>query len=217
MNDYRNNDARIVVNNYYDDYDYYFSSRINRFHRSYSSFNYYAPVFTDSYWYNYQPYSWGISIYGGSGFGSAYYNYPVYNYGYGYGSYYGGYDPYYGSTYYWGYDPFYYSWYNPVVINIGFGNRWSNNYYGWSGHNHWDNDYRFSHNTYNNNYYVIIINRTDIHQTNTHRAEDPETIQDILQENNSRRDISNTSSSRTEVNDRRRLMINLITDFIWVR
>ena len=60
---------RVVVNNYYDDYDYYFSSRINRFHRSYTAFDYYAPVFTDSYWYNYQPYSWGVSIYGGGGFG----------------------------------------------------------------------------------------------------------------------------------------------------
>ena len=55
--DYRNDDARVVVNNYYDDYDYYYSSRINRFHRSYAAFDYYAPVFTDSYWYNYQPYS----------------------------------------------------------------------------------------------------------------------------------------------------------------
>ena len=109
---------QIVVNNYYDDYDYYFSSRINRFHRSYAAFDYYAPVFTDSYWYNYQPYSWGVSIYGGGGFGIGFStSYPVYNYGY---SYYSGYDPYYGSSYYWGYDPFYYSnWYSPVVINIG--------------------------------------------------------------------------------------------------
>ena len=35
----------VVVNNYHNDYDYYYSSRINRFHRSYTSFNYYAPVF----------------------------------------------------------------------------------------------------------------------------------------------------------------------------
>jgi hypothetical protein len=102
MRDFRNDDARIV-NNYYDDYDYYFSSRINRFHRSYSAFDYYSPVFTETYWYNYQPHSWGISIYGGGGFGIGYsYNYPVYNYGYG--NFYGGYEPYFGSSYYWGYD-----------------------------------------------------------------------------------------------------------------
>ena len=113
--DYRNDDAKIVVNNYYDDYDYYFTSRINRFHRSYAAFDYYAPVFTDSYWYNYQPFSWGISIYGG-GFSIGYnYNWPVY---YGYGD-------------YWGYNPFYYSnWYSPVIINLNFGSMWHNNYYG---------------------------------------------------------------------------------------
>ena len=77
--------ATVVVNNYQGDYDYYYSSRINRFHRSYSAFNYYAPVFTETYWYNYQPFSWGISIYGGGGFGIGYsYNFPVYSYGYGY-------------------------------------------------------------------------------------------------------------------------------------
>ena len=59
-------------------------------------------MFTDSYWYNYQPFSWGISIYGGRGFGFGYsYNYPVY-YDYGWN------DPYFGSSYYWGYDPFFY-------------------------------------------------------------------------------------------------------------
>ena len=150
MRDYRNDDARIVVNNYYDDYDYYFSSRINRFHRSYSTFDYYAPVFTDSYWYNYRPYSWGISIYGGDGFGFGYsFNYPFYNYDYGYN--YGGYDSYFGSSYYWGYNPFFYNnWYTPVIFNVRIRNRWSNNYYGWNRHNHRFNDYRPGYNTYNN-------------------------------------------------------------------
>jgi hypothetical protein len=151
MQEYRNDDARIV-NNYYDDYDYYFSSRINRFHRSYSAFSYYAPVFTETYWYNYQPYSWGISIYGGGGFGIGYSNnYPVYNSGYGYD---GWYDPYFGSSYSWGYNPFYYnSWYSPIVINIGIGNRWHNDYYGSNGHTNHYNNYRSDHytnNSYNN-------------------------------------------------------------------
>lgn len=195
MNDYRNNDARIVVNNYYDDYDYYFSSRINRFHRSYCTFNYYAPVFTESYWYNYQPYSWGVSIYGGSGFGLTY-NYPVYNYGYGYD--YGWYDPYYGSSYYWGYDPFYYSWYNPVIINFRIGNHWSNNYYGWNSHN---NRYNY-HNNYYNNYYSnnYQSNRYYSNQYSSNRR--PGTGTRYNDGYNSKRDISTSSSSRTQT-DRR--------------
>ncbi|MCU0472217.1 MAG: hypothetical protein MUC93_02465 [Bacteroidales bacterium] len=148
--DYRNDGAGIVINNYYDDYDYYFSSRINRFHRSYAAFEYYSPVFTDTYWYNYQPYSWGLSIYGRSGFGYGYsVNYPVYYNAWDYNR---GYDPYYGSSYYWGYDPFYYSWYSPVIININIGSRWRNNYWGWNSHNHWYNDYRPVYNTYNHNH-----------------------------------------------------------------
>src|SRR5512141_544846 len=108
--DYRHDDATVVINNYYDNYDYYYSSRINRFHKSYSHFSYYAPVFTDAYWYNYQPYSWGMSIYGG-GFGFGYtQSYPVYGYRVGYSPVWQG--PYIGSSFYWGYDPFYYgSWY----------------------------------------------------------------------------------------------------------
>src|SRR4030042_7004207 len=87
-----------VAAQFADDYDYYYASRINRFHRSYAAFDYYSPVFTETYYYNYRPFSWGISIYGGGGFGFGLghsYRYPVYNYGW--------YDPYYGSSLYWGY------------------------------------------------------------------------------------------------------------------
>ncbi len=161
--DFRNDGPGVIVNNYYDDYDYYFSSRINRFHRSYAAFDYYAPVFTDTYWYNYQPYSRGLSIYGGSGFGMAYsVNYPVYSYDYGYGYNSGWYDPYYGSSYSWGYNPFFHSgWYSPVIVNINIGNRWHNNYYGWNGYgrNYRYNDYRPAYNTYNNNYYNYSSSR----------------------------------------------------------
>lgn len=154
--DYRNDNATVVVNNYYDNYDYYYSSRINRFHRSYSAFDYYAPVFTDTYWYNYQPYSWGVSIYGGGGFGAGFANsYPVYNYGYAYNP--GGYDPYYGYSYYGGYDPFYYSnWYSASVVNIRIGYSWPGYYWGYNGHDHHyshhNYDYRHGHNSYNNYY-----------------------------------------------------------------
>jgi hypothetical protein len=126
---YQNNDSRVVVNNYYD-YDFYYSSRINRFHRSFSAFNFYAPLFTDSYWYNYEPYSWGLSIYGGSGFGFSN-NYPVYyDSGWNY--------PFFGLSYSWGYVPYYYrSW-------------WHHNYSGWYRSNRWDYNFRPVYNTYNN-------------------------------------------------------------------
>jgi len=113
---YQNEVTTVVVNNYHGDHDYYFSSRINRFHKSYSTFNYYAPVFTETYWYNYQPYTWGVSIYGGGGFGFAYATaYPVYNTRY-YGNWY---QPYISNSYYRGYDPYYYNYaYAPAVVNV---------------------------------------------------------------------------------------------------
>jgi hypothetical protein len=161
MLSYRNDDAKVVVNNYYNDYDYYYSSRINRFHRTYSVFDYYAPVFTDSYWYDYQPYSWGISIYGIGGLGIGYYNnYPVYNYGYMYNN--GWYDPFWGNSFYWDYNPFYYNaWYSPVMVNLNLHFGWRNNYY---GHNHlyysdWNShrmNYNYSH--YNPDRYSSVEN-----------------------------------------------------------
>jgi len=154
--DFRDDGATLVVNNYYDDYDYYFSSRINRFHRSYSAFSYYSPVFTETYWYSYQPWSWGMSIYGGRtlfGVGFAY-NYPVYNIGWNYGFNHGWYDPWYGGSYSWGYDPFFFNWYSPVVYNVSIRNRYVYRDWGWHGNSWWRNGYRPVYNTYNTyNYY----------------------------------------------------------------
>ena len=160
-NGYYNNDGtRIVINNYYDDYDYYYSSRINRFHRNYVAFDYYAPVFTETYWYSYGPDTWGVSIYrGGLGFSFGYnFYYPLYS-GFDYYYDYGWYNPYFYDRYYWGYQPYYSNnWYNPVIINIGISNRWDNHYWGRNRHNFWNgyyrgNDYRPVYNTYNNYYY----------------------------------------------------------------
>lgn len=81
----RGNENRgVVVNNNYSnhDYDYFYSSRINRFHRSYATFNYYSPVFTESYWYNPMPFTWGISIYGAYSFYSPWYSPFFINIGY---------------------------------------------------------------------------------------------------------------------------------------
>ena len=204
----RNDDARLVVNNYYDDYN--FTSRINRFHRSYAAFDYYSPVFTDSYLYNYRPFSLGFGLYGGLGFGLGFsYNYPFYDnsYGYGYGDgdgdYYG-YDPYYGYNNYWGYDPFYYNgWYSPFMFSFNFGNRWRNNYYCWNGYNNYygryeyrPDNYRYqdSHGYYSNRY-----------SSGSPSRRNPGNHSGVSAYNNSvsRRGISSGSSSRNEVNNSR--------------
>jgi hypothetical protein len=132
-----NHEAMIIVNNYYDDYDYYYSSRINRFHRSYTEFTYYSPFFTELYWYTYSPVSLGISIYSdGPGFTIGYnFSYPVY-----YSHFYRGYTPYFYNTFYWGYDPFY--WYNPFIFSVNFNNNWDHHYWGWNHHYFRDCYYR---------------------------------------------------------------------------
>ena len=56
-----------ITNNYYDDddyYDYAYSSRIRRFHTSVGcGYGYYNDYYTNSYWYDYNPWSYGVSIY----------------------------------------------------------------------------------------------------------------------------------------------------------
>ncbi|MBM3420382.1 MAG: hypothetical protein FJY11_04525, partial [Bacteroidetes bacterium] len=138
-----------VVNNYYmDDFGYHYSSRISRFHRSYSAFDYYSPVYTESYWYNFEPYTWGLTIYSGGGFGIRYgysWSYPAF-YGYGWHT------PAFYSSYSWGYDPFYHSYYMPVVINIKVRNYYPGYRTRYYSHYHYGNNIRVI-NTYNNHYY----------------------------------------------------------------
>lgn len=77
---------------YYDDYDFYYSSRIRRFHRPYGGFGFYDPIYVG---YNYyDPFAWnnygypGANIYVsfgagfGFGFGSPWYAPPPFFYGY---------------------------------------------------------------------------------------------------------------------------------------
>jgi len=130
-------DGGTVINNYYldnNDYDYFYTSRIRRFHSPYYGYNYYDPWYSDMYFYNYDPFYWGTSIYLGynwGGFGYNYYypsfysNHYYYDYyspyGYGYG-----YSPYYSSSYYSGYYHGYYHGYN----NGYYGDYSRTNYYG---------------------------------------------------------------------------------------
>ena len=90
-----------------DYYDYAYASRLRRFHTDvYTGWGYYDPYFTNMYWYDYYPASWGLSIYMGyNWWWPSYYYRPYYYspYWYNYGFHYG-----------WGwYDPYYYTYYDP--------------------------------------------------------------------------------------------------------
>ena len=64
--EYVDENGNTVINNYYNNDDYYYSSRIRRFHRPMWGMGYYDPWYTDMYWYNYDPFFWGTSIYAGA-------------------------------------------------------------------------------------------------------------------------------------------------------
>ena len=114
----------IVENNYYYGdgdyiYDYYYASRIRRFHTPYVSYSYYNSYFTDCYWYTYEPSYWGMSIYLGSMWNpvglSISFGFPYRSY---YRSYY--YDPY--LSY-----PVYNIVYRPRIVNRYYYNTWYGN------------------------------------------------------------------------------------------
>ncbi len=200
-NENRNDDAKVVINNYYDSHgtDYYYSSRINRFHRSYAVFDYYSPVFTDTYWYDYRPWSWGISIYGNGigfrfGFGYSPYYYdawydPVYYYPYYY-------DPYYYDPFYWRFYPRYYSyWYAPSFC-WGFRHLWAHLTWSWYRpfwwHHHWfDNDYRYY--SYHSNYNHFNDRYRSEYSGNRYEASRHDV--NFNKGNESRRGISGNNSS----------------------
>ena len=62
-----------ITNNYYEDnssdyeyddyYDYSYASRLRRFYQPTYSYGYYDTYYTNSYWYSYNPYDYGVSIY----------------------------------------------------------------------------------------------------------------------------------------------------------
>lgn len=114
----------------YDDYyDYEYATRVKRFNNNINGLSYYDNYYTNSYWYNQNPYNYGVSVYNGyNWWGSNYNNYSYnpsvsfYNsWGWGYGNQfnncYNGYNPYM-SAYSQGY-------------NNGFNNGMYGNYYGY--------------------------------------------------------------------------------------
>lgn len=152
-NNYYGNNNQFVYDDYY---DYAYASRIRRFHNPSYGFGYYDSYYTNTYFYNYDPYFYGTSIYTG-------YNWwgpsITFSYGWGFGSYYNcgwgspywgspwamncynnwyGY-PYYGNNYWWGYNNGYWN---------GYWNGYNNGY--WNGYNNGlYNSYYY--NTYDNN------------------------------------------------------------------
>ncbi|HOW32536.1 MAG TPA: hypothetical protein PLP88_13310, partial [Bacteroidales bacterium] len=70
-----------ITNNYYSDdyYDYAYAARLRRFHNHNYYNSYYSDWYTNMYWYDYNPFSWGTSIYLGYNFWyPSYYYYPSY-------------------------------------------------------------------------------------------------------------------------------------------
>lgn len=128
-----------VTNNYNGDYyDYEYSSRIRRFYEPVYGFGFYDPFYTNSYWYNYRPASWGVSIYLGynwwapSHFYTNPFNYGGWGFGagFGYGSPYGGF----GYPFYphYGFSPYpYYGGFGGY--NHGYHHGYQNGY--WNGYN----------------------------------------------------------------------------------
>ncbi len=133
-----------ITNQYFADamyQDYYFSSRIRRFHRNWATFGYYDPLFSDIYWYNYDPFFYGSSIYIGYdpfwSFGwPSYYSWGYrpwgwahYGYGWGYGSPWGSYWAGHQYGYWAGYhDRYWYGanpsqWYYPSTERYVYGAR----------------------------------------------------------------------------------------------
>lgn len=195
---YENNNSDIVINNYYN-YDFHYSSRINRFHRSYVAFDYYSPVFTDVYWYSYQPYTWGLTIYGGGRLGiGVTYNYPIY---YSYWDYpwYDGWDyAWYGESYWWRYDPFYVHWYSPIVINVRIGNWWPGHFYGYNIRYHGFGNYRPVYNTYNYYYYNTPV-RANETSANYSRRTTPSVITTHPVHTDNRSDLPQSATQNRRV------------------
>lgn len=140
----------------YDDYyDYEYATRIKRFDNQINGLSYYDNYYTNTYWYNQNPYNYGTSVYNGySWWGNSYnmYSYnPSVNFYYNNG-WYNSY-PSYG---YMGYNP-YNSWSNAYGqgYNNGYHNGYNNGYYnGWNGYPY--NGYNsYGYNNYNpyGNYY----------------------------------------------------------------
>lgn len=181
----------------YDDYyDYEYATRVKRFNNNISGLGYYDNYYTNSYWYNQNPYNYGVSVYNGySWWGSSYNSYsynPSINFysswGWGYGNQfncYGGYNPYM-SAYMQGYNNGfnngmfgnYYGYGNPYgyASSFGFGNPYGyGSIYGYSGYHNAYNGWGY-YNGYDNNSSYTYGPRTSHGGGNSRRTSNPTSV-----------------------------------------
>ncbi len=179
----------------YDDYyDYEYATRVKRFNNGINGLSYYDNYYTNSYWYNQNPYNYGVSVYNGySWWGSGYNNYsynPSVNFYNNFGwnscpSYgYNGYNPYmtngfgYNSGIHFGYNQ---GWGNNPYSSFGYGyNPYSfgggYNPYGYGGYgynNPYNNNGWGYYNSYDNNSSYTYGPRSSHGGGNAHRTTNP--------------------------------------------
>ena len=179
---YNDNDAQSAADNEYysngasggdyyeydDDYDdYRYSTRIRRFHRPYTGFEYYSNAYVD--YGNYDPsyynrmFNPGVTIIVGNGYWNRWNSYNRWNNWSWFNRYwddwrytsYGFCNPnYYASSFFpsWGYSPYgYYSGYNNYYDPYSYNNGWGyNGYNNYNKYNNYNNPYNTGHSTVNN-------------------------------------------------------------------
>lgn len=161
-NNYNGNNYRFDNEDYY---DYAYASRLRRFYNPLTTMTYYDPYYTNMYWYNYDPYFYGTSIYStyswwnprpswglsfGGGWGSWWFT-PTWSYGWGYNNWgwgagycgmpnYGYYGSVYAQPWGWGYNNYAYGY------NQGYYNGYNNGLYAGNYYNSYDaNSYYYGH------------------------------------------------------------------------
>ena len=131
-----------ITNNYYDDdnyNDFFYTSRLRRFYQPNFGFGYWNNCYTNYYFYDNNPMSWGNNIYS---YTPNYYWNP-WGIFIGYSTW--------GSQNGWNWGrPCYSAWYDPYGWNSG----WNNNYCGYNGYYGYNNGFNNGYyNGYNNGYY----------------------------------------------------------------
>lgn len=146
--------------NYDDYYDYSYSVRIKRFHRPVYGFGYYDDYYTNLYWYTYDPWVWGSSVYLGYDwwwwdvYGGPYFSLG-FNWGWGSIGWHWGYP--FSGWYYYPHFFYRYPWY-PWYLGYGGWGYWAGYHHGfWDGW--WGNYYNsFDKNSY---YYGPRVSRNE--------------------------------------------------------
>lgn len=154
--------------NYDDYYDYEYATRLRRFNNPINGLGYYDNYYTNSYWYNQNPYNYGVSVYNGYGWWGNNYNYYSYNpsvyfyQNWGWGNNpgwgYSGYNPYspYNNSYWLGFNQGYnmgyfngwngYPYYNGFGYPYyGYGNPYGGFNNGWGYFNMFDNNSKYTY------------------------------------------------------------------------